>query len=123
MSYVEKVSVTVTTDASGDGTEYTPVMVGKVRNIIYTKGDYDAGVDFAITNENTDQDIWSEDSVDASKTVSPRQEVHNAAGNVLVNDIDGSPIIGDICLDKDRIKIVVANGGNAKTGQFWIVVG
>ena len=122
MSYIERHAVSVTTDASGDATEYSPVITGKIANIIYAKTDFDAGVDFTITLEATGQTLWTESNVDASKTVAPRQKVHDDGGTSIIRAMDGGEAEDDIVCANDRVKIVVANGGNTKTGTFNIVV-
>jgi len=123
MSYVERHRVTVTTDASGDGTGYTPVVTGRVLTIVYTKVDYDDGVDFTITAEATGETIWSESNVNSSKTVAPRQATHDMSGNASLYAAGGEPVEDYIALAQDRVKIVVASGGNTKSGTFDVVIG
>ncbi len=54
MSYAERHVVIITTDGSGDGTGYTPVLTGKVSQIRYVKTDYATGVDIVVTAEAWD---------------------------------------------------------------------
>lgn len=121
MAYAETHTVSITTDASGDGTGYTPVLNGKIINIIYTKDDYAVDVDFAITAEGSGLDIWTENDVNATKTVSPKQPTHTQAG--VENDSAGDVLLEDIYLTNERVKIVVSNGGNTKSGTFKVIVG
>lgn len=121
---MKKFTVNVTTAADGTATAYTPRFRGKVHSIAYIKagsGNFDDGVDFAITGEDTGEGLWTESNVNASKQVYPRADTHGrtagaslfAAGGTAVQDKVG--IVG-------RVKIVIAQGGNAKTGQFLVMV-
>ena len=123
MSYAERHRLTLKTDASGDVTGYTPVIMGRIIAIVYTKTDYATGVDFAITAEATGEGIWTESNVDASATRAPRQPTHDNVGAASLYAASGEPVEDYIVLAADRVKIVVSNGGNAKSGQFDVIVG
>ena len=122
MSYAERHTVALTTDASGDVTGYTNTVTGRVIAVIYTKDDFAAGVDFTITSETTGQNIWTESDVNASKTVAPRQPTHDRAGVASLYAAAGEPVEDHIYVALERIKIVVAQGGNAKSGSFTVIV-
>jgi hypothetical protein len=122
MSYAQRVAVTVTTAADGSATAYSEVLTGKVSQIRYVKTDFAAGVDFTITAEATGEIIWSQLDVDASVTVAPRQATHSTAGVAALYAAAGSAVNDKIAVALDRIKIVIAAGGNAKTGVFHIIM-
>lgn len=121
MSYAERHAVAVTTAADGSATAYSPVVTGRLSTIRYVKTDFAAGVDFTITSEATGETLWTQADVNASATVAPRQATHSTAGvaslyatTFAVND--------KIALAGDRVKIVIASGGDTKTGAFHIVM-
>jgi hypothetical protein len=115
MGNPEILTVTVTTAADGSATAYTSSVVnGVLQNIIYTKTDFAAGVDFTITAETSGLNLWTEENVNASKTVSPTQPTHTQAGAVSTER--------DITLCHERVKIVIASGGDTKTGTFKIIM-
>jgi hypothetical protein len=120
MAYVKRHRVIVTTDSLGDAESYTDVLTGRLISITYTKDDYAAGVDFAITGETTGIGIWTESDVNATKTVSPRQPTHTQVG--VENDTAGDVLLADIYLAQERIKIVIDEGGDEKSGTFDIIV-
>lgn len=126
MSYVQRVAVTVTTDASGDATAYTSGLItGKVSQIRYVKpvsDSFDNGSTFAITSEATGETIWAESGVNASATRAPRQATHSTAGVAALYAGGGTAVNDKIALANDRIKIVIAAGGNVKTGTFHFVI-
>lgn len=110
-------SVTVTTNSSGAATAYTTKhYTGKVNCIIYTKTDFATGVDFTITTEDTGQTVWTELNVDASTTDAPLQASHTTAGVATSNN--DVPVL--MC--NERLKIVIASGGDTKTGAFRLIV-
>ena len=120
--YVERHVVTLTTDAAGAATGYSPVLTGSIQAIHYVKTNFTDGVDFTITSEATGETIWTEDNVNAAKVCAPRHPTHSTAGvaalyaaTFAVNDY--------VAIAKDRVKIVIAQGGDTKTGAFHIVVG
>jgi hypothetical protein len=118
MSYAQRLAaITVTTAADGSATAYSEVCTGKLSSIRYVKTDYSAGVDFTITAEATGETLWTQTNVDATVTVSPRQVTHDTAGVVAV-----TAILDKIALANDRIKIVIANGGNVTSGVFHVVL-
>ena len=102
------------TDGSGDATYYTTYLTGYIAEIQYVKTDYAAGVDFTITIESTGKSIWTEANIDASTYRSPRCAVHDSVGTVITGGY--SPVL----LINDRVKVVIANGGIAKTGTFYV---
>ena len=121
------ITETVTTDASGAATAYIPGandarLSGKIINVIYNKTDYDDGVDFTITTETTAQGVWTESDVNASKTVAPRQPTHDNVGAASLYAAAGEAVEDYIHLCAERLKIVIAQGGNAKSGSFTLIL-
>lgn len=116
--------VEVTTDASGNATAYTArAAKGPILSVIYVKDDFDNGVDFEITTELSGQTVWDEDDVNTSKTVAPRQPTHGTDGTASLYAGGGEPVEDFIYAAFERIKIVVASGGNVKSGTFKIIHG
>lgn len=120
--YVERHTVSLTTDASGDVIGYTPHVSGCVLAIIYTKNDFDNGVDITVTLESTGQAILALTDQNSSGTWYPRQQVHGATGTGLT--LDGTRLMVEpVVAANDRVKVVVAQGGNVKSGSVAVVVG
>lgn len=116
MSYCVRDTISVTTDASGNATEYSEAHNGRIVRIEYNKTNFDNGVDFTITLEkDATVGVWTESNVNADKTVHP---------TVLVQDNVGvdhtSRDFAWLC--NERLKVVVASGGNTKTGSFDLIV-
>lgn len=122
---IRRFKVTAVTDASGDAEVYTPVLSGRLVSIRYAKagsGNYSDGVDFVITSESTGETVWSEENVNASATRYPRAATAGTTGAASLYASGGTAVNDKIALGSDRLKIVIASGGNAKTGDFHILV-
>lgn len=120
--HVKGFTITPTTDASGDATEYSDTIHhGEILAVIYTKDDFADGVDFDISLEDTEQELWDEDDVNASATRYPRVQVHDTTGTALT--LDGTRIAYTrIPVYRERVKVVIANGGDTKSGTFLVLV-
>ena len=114
--------VSVTTASDGSATAYSPYISGKIHAIHYLKTDFTDGVDFTITAEATAETIWTETNVNAAKACFPRGATHSNAGVAALYDSGGVAVNDKIALGRDRVKIAIASGGNAKTGAFHILV-
>ncbi len=120
--HIERQTVSVLTDASGNATFYSNVITGRVLGLHYVKSSFADTVDFTITAEATGEGLWTESNVTASKSVYPRVAVHDLVG--VAATLDGTRAMRDaVHLAKDRVKIQVASGGNAAAGSFIIVTG
>ena len=122
MSYAAREVVTVTTIADGSATAYSGVLTGKLSQIRYVKTDFADASTFTITAEATGETLWTESSVNASATRAPRQATHSTAGAAALFAAGGAAVLDKIALANDRVKIVIASGGNTKTGVFHIVM-
>lgn len=121
--FVERHEVTITTDASGDGTGYTPVVAGLVRAIRYVKNDYDNGVDVTITCDVSGQAILTWTDQNSSDTSYPQAASNSVADAAALYAAGGTAVNVPIPVAAERIKIVVAQGGNVKSGTFHVYVG
>lgn len=122
--FSQRHAVTVTTAADGSATAYTDRAVqGEIVTVSYVKTDFDNGVDFNITTETTLQDVWVEQNVNASAVRSPRQATHGTDGVARLYAAGGAAVGGPVVAAFERIKIVIAQGGNVKTGTFYFIVG
>lgn len=119
---IRRFVVPVTVDPSGDATEYSPHLSGNLHSIRYVKDDFADGVDFTITAEDTGETLWTEEDVNASKSCYPRAATHSQAGAAALYASGGTAVNDRVALGTDRIKIVVASGGNATSGTFHIIV-
>lgn len=112
----------VTTASDGSYTGYTPYLSGKLLAIHYIKTNFTDGVDFTITAEATGETLWTEANVNAAKVCMPRGATHSNAGVAALYAAGGTAVLDLIGLSRDRIKIVLASGGNATTGRFDFVI-
>lgn len=122
MGFPQIYEVDITTSSGGAATAFTPAVRGQIVNVIYVKTDFDDGVDFTITTEETLQTVWTEANVNAAKTVSPRQATHSTAGVAAVYAAAGTAVNGPVYAVNERIKIVIASGGNVKTGTIKVII-
>lgn len=121
MSYVQRHAVDLTTDGDGASTGYTPMVTGRISQIRYVKTDFDDGVDFTVTSEATGETIWAETNVNSSATRAPRQATHGTDGNAALYT-GSAAVLAPIALANDLVKIVVASGGDTKTGTVHVVL-
>lgn len=117
-----RITIALTTDSSGDVTGYSEAINGLVSHLIYTKDDFADGVDFAITGEESGTNIWTESNVNAAKTVAPRQATHSEAGVASLYASAGEPVEDHIVIANERIKVVIAQGGNVTNGTISIIL-
>jgi len=127
-----RVEIDVVTDANGDAEVYTTPLNGRIYSIQYVKDSstpYANGVDFTLTLQNADDTdgtgeiLWAEDSVDASDVISPRQPTHDNTNTNSKYIASGEDVEDYYIACNERVKIVLANGGAAKTGKFYIKAG
>jgi hypothetical protein len=110
-------TVSATTSAGGAATVYTDVPVwGEVVSIAYVKSTFDNGVDFTITGETSGVSLWTDTDVNASEIVYPRVLENGNTDGAALTTRQGVVLAGE------RVKIVIAQGGNAKAGSFRIIV-
>jgi hypothetical protein len=119
---IRRFTVTAVTDGSGNATVYSPFLSGYIHTIEYVKTDYADGVDFTITAEATGETIWTQSDVNAAAVKAPRQPTHSNAGVAALYASAGVAVNDRIALSRDRVKIAIASGGAAHTGQFIIIV-
>jgi len=123
MSFAQSESVSITTAADGSATAYTSnIYNGRVVKIIYG-GEFDATADFTITTETTGQNLWVETDVAKSATFRcPMDPTHSTLGVASLYAVGGEPVETVIYAVNERIKFVLAQGGNAVTGTFRVVI-
>lgn len=119
---IRRFETTVTTASDGSATAYSPYLSGKILSIQYVKTDFADGVDFTITAEANGQSIWAESDVNAAVTKAPRLATHSVAGVAALYAAAGTGVFAQIALGRDRIKYVIAQGGNVKTGKFVALI-
>lgn len=115
-------SVAVTTASDGTATVYSPYLSGKLAAIHYVKNNFADGVDFTITAEATGETLWTESNVNAATVKMPRGGTHTTAGVAQLYAAGGTAVNDLIRLGRDRVKIVIAQGGNATSGAFILIV-
>jgi len=119
--YVKRETVTITTNVDGDATDYTGIVRGRIKSIQYVKTDYADTVDFTITSAITGREILTVTGVTDSALYAPRQDTHTTGG--VAATYDGTrKVLDDIFIADEKIKIVVAQGGNTKSGTFRVTV-
>lgn len=122
---LQRYSVTVTTDASGDAVGYTEVAQGLLHSIHYDKP-LSGGLETAtvtVTTDESGQTLWSESNVDASADLAPRQATCDYQHNASLYAAGGEPVEDKFGIARERIKVVIASGGDTKSGTFHFLVG
>jgi hypothetical protein len=114
---IYEVTATITVNSSGDATVYVGSRLrGRVHAIKYTAGTLDAGTDLVITGETTGVAILT-DSPAASEWYYPR-----AFPNKVTDGAAGTVQSEAVEVFNERIKVVVAQGGNAMTGSIAVYI-
>ncbi len=121
MAYCERHRVSVTTDASGDFTGFTGVVTGRVVTVKVTNTDLDAGTDITVTGDISAVAVVTLTNTN-SGTFAPRQATHDVAGAASLYAAAGEPVEDYIWVANERVKVVVASGGNVKTGTVDVFI-
>jgi hypothetical protein len=118
---VKRYTVVIPTDASGDGTGYTPVVSGFVSAIRYAKSTYENGVDVAITANTSGLAILTWTASDDSYPHAPMNTTADAASLYAAA---GQAVLCRIPVADEAIKIVVsqASATTARTGTFHVYI-
>lgn len=122
--FLQRYAVSLTTAADGSCTAYSDVIpYGRILQISYVKTDFDNGSTMTVTLETTGAAVWSESSVNASAVRLPRQATHGTTGSAALYAAGGTGVLEPLYVAGERIKVVVASGGNVKTGTLYFTVG
>lgn len=119
---IRKFTIPLTTNSSGAATAYSPYLSGFIDSIQYVKTDFADGVDFTITADATGEAILSLTDQNTATKLRPRAATHSTAGVAAVYASGGTAVNDRIALARDRVKVVVAQGGNVKTGTIIVFV-
>jgi len=125
-AYISRELISVTTSAGGAFTGYTNVVTGCVLQVTYVPGGspIDTNGDIDFTGEVSGTVIANHDNIGTSLfTAAYRQATVGVTGAAALYAGGGTAVNDLICVANERIKLVVANGGNVTTGSFYVYVG
>ena len=125
--HVERHALVVTTAAGGGATVFSSRPVrGEVLQIRYVPDGTSplaTGADVDITGDVSGVVVLNQDNIGTSAfTKAPRQPTHDEAGVASLYAAAGEPVEAPMVLADERIKLVVANGGDTKIGTFHVYV-
>jgi hypothetical protein len=118
-------TLTATTNASGDATVNGETSVfGRLEAVEWVLGTFDAGVDATLTCQATlsgvAQTLLTLTNANANALYYPRALVHDATGGALTGTSGGDRTL---MLLTGKPRVVIAQGGNVKTGAvilyYW----
>lgn len=118
-SRIQRIAIPLATNGSGACTAYSAAFAGLVVGFYLDVGSggtaLASGVDLTITEEDTGAPIVTLTNVGAaSARYMPRVDVHDATG-AATGALDAPAVVG-------RIKVVVAQGGDTKTGTLYVYI-
>jgi hypothetical protein len=124
---ITRFRIAVTTDAAGAFTGYTQGAVnGIVQHVQYTPDATNplaTGADLDITGEVTAIVVANHDNIGVTAfTKAYRQATHGVDGAAALYAAAGSAVLDKIAIAGERLKLVIAQGGNTLSGVFDIVV-
>lgn len=121
--YAERHSITFTTDTNQAATAYTDKDVtGRILQIQYVKSNVAAGSTMTLTGNTTNVPVFTIQSMNASATHIPRRPTTDQDGAAITYD-QTATVNDSVVLVRERVKLVVANGGSERNGTFHITVG
>lgn len=124
---VQRIAISVLTDSNGDFTGYSEVVQGRILQVRYVpdgSSPLDTGADVTITGEQSGVSILAQSNIGTSAyTKAPRQATHDVAGAAALFAAGGTAVQSEVVVGQERIKLVIAQGGNAKAGVFQLYVG
>ena len=124
MGYLTRHAVAFTTTSGGDATVYSDRVNGHVHAIRYAYVDADTGADITITGETSGIPVLTiTNAGTASTTHHPRAATVDVVNAASLYAAAGEPVETLIPVADERIKVVVAQGGDTKTGTLHIYVG
>jgi len=106
-------------------TGYSPRLSGELVSLRYVKpgaASYTDGVDTVITKESDGEAVLTATNHNSSATFYPLAATHDITGAAALRVATGLPLLGPIVLANDRLKFIVADGGTAKTGDWYVTV-
>ncbi len=121
MFQVQELEVTLSTDASGDVTAYTPPNItgpGIIRAIKYEYGNLANTLDLTITGEKSALPILSYTNVPAADAWFYPVAAANKAADGSASSLTEVPVF----ILNERIKIVGAQGGASKAGTITFYI-
>lgn len=122
MSYITPVTISLgATESDGSGTFYSEHVTGFIEALKFTLGTLTSGADLTITDESSGLPIVTWTNPANGAVVYPRAALHDTAGAAALHAAGGTALLGKIPVS-GRIKVVVADGGNAKTGSLKVVI-
>lgn len=120
---MQRLVVTITTDASGDFTGYTPIVNGLVHAVRFIDTDLDDTADITVTCGGSGMAIVTLTNQAATGSFQPAGATHSTAGAAALYAAGGTAVTAPVPVADEAIKVVVAQGGNAKTGTLHVYVG
>lgn len=114
--------IPITTAADGSATVYSPAFVGLLHALIYLPGSSGiaTGATVTVTEDATGIALWSKSSAGTTTlAVLPRGATQGIANAGLV--YASTDIVADRLPVISRVKVVIASGGNAKSGAIIVV--
>lgn len=126
--FVERHEFAVTTDASGNATVFNSRPArGLVRQIRYVPdgtSPLDTGADVTISGERSGVVVYNQSNIGTSAfEKAPRIPTHDITGAASLYAATGEPVEDLFAVADERLKLVVAQGGNAKAGVFHVWIG
>lgn len=119
--------IDIVTAADGSFTGYGPKTSGRVESIHYIKdlgaNPLAATADLTFTVESTGEALAVFTDINANGHARPRAPtIAQTGGAALLYAAGGTPQSDKIAIAGDRVKLVVAQGGNAKIGRAVIIM-
>lgn len=124
MSMVNSVAIPVTTDSGGAATKYSKPINGVIVAVRYVPDGstpLDTGADITVTAAASGLPILAATDIGTSATQwYPRAATCSTAGAAALYAGGGSAVNDRIPVADEAVKLVVAQGGNAKSGTFYV---
>lgn len=121
-----KTSVALTTASDGSATGYTEPLSGFVRAIRYVphgSTPLDTNADATITADTTGLAILTITNIGTSAlNIYPRAATASIANAAALYAAAGTAVNDLIPVCEERIKVVIAQGADTKSGTFWFYV-
>lgn len=123
---VKKHTVAITSAADGTATAYTPVVSGYLRAIAYVphaSTPLDTGADVTITANTSGLALLTITNLGtAALSIHPRAATVGVTNLAALYAAGGAAVNTEIPVADEAIKMVVAQGGDAKSGTFYLYV-